>query len=232
VVAMTATCLRVSTVDSPRTSYTIVVTASNGSVHYSINVTVSVVDFYITASPTLVNVAIGGFTSMIVQGVPVNGYANTVSLRVYGLPLCLISLNANKTILHVNEPFIPSSSVFTIKALSGCSASTTIIVVIAYDTSYGVTRTTSFVLTVSDFKLSSNPTVLGIKSDESKSVNITATSVNGYPTTSIALAVQGLPLCASYSFGPPTPLMLMQGLSNTTSLTITTGPLCPSEAFN
>jgi len=226
------TSLRVSTTNAPQTDYVITMIASSGSVSHSINVTLGVFDFYITASPASVNVADGGFTSMTVQGTPINGYANSVSVRIYGLPLCLVSFNANKTILHVNQPSLPSFSVITIKAGPGCSTSTTLIVVRAFDSSYGVMRIAYFVLTVSEFRLSATSTTLGVKSDFSGSVNVTARSINNYPSTSIMLSVSGLPSCATYSFSPPSPLKLVQGLSNTTVLTLFVEAACPSEAFN
>ncbi len=148
----TTSFVSVSTLHTPPANYTLTLTGSRAATSHSVNITLTVFDFYVTVSPDSVRVSPGNSTSVSVQGHAVNGYANDVSLTVLGLPSCVTSPLGNGTIVYVNRMGYPNASMVLLKVGVNCPASLSVVTVQAFDSSYGVYRRTQFTLLISVFE--------------------------------------------------------------------------------
>jgi hypothetical protein len=145
----TTSFVSVSTLHTPPANYTLTLTGSRATTSHSINITLTVFDFYVTVSPSSVRVSPGNSTSVNVQGHAVNGYANDISLTILGLPSCVTSPLGNGTIVYVNRVGFPNASIVLLNVATNCPASLSVVTVQAFDSSYGVYRKTQFTLLIS-----------------------------------------------------------------------------------
>lgn len=141
----------VSSVGAAAKNYTLTIAAgTQGQSYHFFDVALRVLDFSMVVSPSSVQVFPGNSTFVRVSGTATNGYANDVSLSILGLPTCVSSRLGNTTIVFVNKPGYPNSSIVNLAIGTSCVPSSTTVRVRAFDSTFGVYRMTNFTLIISN----------------------------------------------------------------------------------
>jgi uncharacterized membrane protein len=204
-------------------SYPLVITATDGVLTHTANVTLVVSNFVISASPASQTVLQGNSTSYTVSLTTATGYLGTVSFSVSGLPASTTpvfsptSLSASgTTTLTIStsgaSPLTPPGTYpLTISASDGVSTQTT--------------QVTLVVTPIADFGISVSPTSQTVNQGQNIGYGVTVSSVNGF-TGLVNLSITGLPTGATSTFSPSS----LQG-SGLSSLAIVPGANTPGGTY-
>jgi uncharacterized membrane protein len=198
---------------TPSGSYSLTVTGTDGVLTHTATVTLVVSDFTISASPSSQSANQGGTANYAVTLTPLNGFSNTVSLSISGLPA-------------------GATATFTPASLAG-SGTSTLAIATSTSTPSGsypltitgtdgvLTHTTPATLIVSsaDFSLSVTPSSQTVEGGQSTSYTATIAAFNGY-TGTVSFSVSGLPAGATAMF---TPASVTTSGSSTLAISTTAG---------
>jgi len=186
------------------TTDTVTVTGTDSAnlLQHSTTFTVTVSDFSVSASPSSINVPIGG------QGVPstikvtaLDGFTGTVNLQLPAtLPTGFTATLSTGTITIASGQ-TSGTATLTVTATSGATGGTVTVTGTSGTLSHMVVVTVT--ATSADFSLSANPASLSIRHGYSGKSTITVTSIGGY-TGSTTLSASGMPtgMTATFSTNP------------------------------
>ncbi len=184
---------------TPSGSYPLVISATDGVLTHTANVTLVVTNFGISAGPSSVTVAQGTAASYTVSLTTASGYVGTVNFSVSGLPTSTTpvfsptSLTASgSTTLTIStsatSPLTPPGTYpLTISASDGVSTATTQVVLV--------------VTAIGDFGISISPASQTINPGENAGYGVTISPSGGF-TGLVNLRVSGLPAGATATFNP------------------------------
>jgi subtilase family serine protease len=208
---------------TPGGSYPLVISATDGVITHTANVTLVVTNFVISATPPSVTVQQGTAASYTVALSTASGYAGTVSFSVSGLPgattpvFSPASLTASGTTTltistSATSPLTPPGTYpLTISASDGVTTATTQVVLV--------------VTAIGDFGISVSPTSQTVFQGQNIGYGVTISSSGSFNGI-VNLSISGVPPAASFTFNPPT----VQG-SGLSSLAIVPGPTTPGGTY-
>ena len=152
-------------------------------------------DFTISATPASQTVAPGQVASYTVTAGALNGFADTVSLSVSGLPA-----GASATF---NPASMTGSGTATLQVSTsgGAPSGTSTLTITGTSGSLTHTTTVSLVVAAPDFTLSVSPGSQSIRRGSATSYAVTVGALNGF-TGLVVLSASGLPAGATASFTP------------------------------
>jgi len=198
-------------------NYTITITGTNGALHHTISIRITVVEFSIVSgavSPTSINVGSMGNSNITVTGV--NGFSRNVALSVSSSSPLGLSCSVTPTSLVL--PPSPSTSLLT------CTASVARDYTVTVTGINGTLSHTTSIITFHfvDFTLApSKASVTLIAGSGTTGDSLTLTSLNSF-TGIVTMSVSISPSGPSVQFLDPTVKLPPGG--NSTSLTINAGP--------
>src|SRR5882762_1828417 len=198
-------------------NYTITITGTNGALHHTISIRITVVEFSIVsgaASPTSINVGSMGNSNITVTGV--NGFSRNVALSVSSSSPLGLSCSVTPTSLVL--PPSPSTSLLT------CTASVARDYTVTVTGINGTLSHTTSIITFHfvDFTLApSKASVTLIAGSGTTGDSLTLASLNSF-TGIVTMSVSISPSGPSVQFLDPTVKLPPGG--NSTSLTINAGP--------
>ena len=190
---------------------------SGDSIILHIDVTGGVEDFnyYLSVSPCTDTVSAGFGTLAKVELSLFSGSPQDISLSISGLPTGATAVFSPTSCLP------PCNSTLSISTSSETPAGTYYIIITA-TASGGLTKTTTFTLTVNPpfgYSMSVNPSSVDIDQGSDTTANVSATLVTGF-SESVAFSASGLPSEASVVFEPTScPLSCNSTMSITTTTT-------------
>jgi hypothetical protein len=201
---------------TPNGSFPLVITASDGVLTHTANVTLAIADFSISASPASQTVLQGGSTSYTVTLTTGPSFAGTVNFSVSGLPggatptFSPTSLTASGTsVLNITVAGTTTPGVYplTISGSDGVSV-----------------RSASVSLTINpagDFSLTVSPQSQSVQQGQNIGYGVTVGALSGFASV-VNLSISGLPAGATASFNPPS--INTSGLSSLSIVTAATTP--------
>jgi hypothetical protein len=198
---------------TPSGSYSLTITGTDGVLTHTATVTLVVSDFTISASPSSQSANQGTTANYTVTLTPLNGFSNTVSFTISGLPV-----GATATFTPAS---LAGSGTSTLAITSTTSTPTGSYPLTVTGTDGILTHTTAItlVVTVPDFSLSATPASQTIVSGQSTSYTATVAPLNGY-TGTVSFSVSGLPAGATATF---TPASVTTSGSSTMAISTTSG---------
>jgi hypothetical protein len=182
-------------------NYSLTITGSSGSLSHSLILSVTIVDFIISASPTTVGPVVpGGSASSSVTIAPVEGFANNVTLTVYPSQGLTATLNTNSvqgpgTIQLTVSPVATGTYTVTVVGTSGSMSHSVLLTITA---NQPPALTVPAMQTVNETSLLSF-TVNASDLDFGENVALSAT---GLPAGSTFSAVIGNPASGNFSWTP------------------------------
>jgi hypothetical protein len=188
------------------------------SVASFVQVTSTVSDFSVTATPSSQTVSRGKSTSYTVNVTPSNGFSGNVSFSVSGLPS---GATANFSPSSVSGS---GSSTLTVNTSSSTPTGTYTLMVKA--TSGNLTHTTQVQLAVADFSIAVSPSSQTVSKNSSTTYTVTVSALGPF-TAAVRIKATGLPTRSSASFSPST----VTG-SGSSTLTVSTRPRTPSGTYS
>jgi hypothetical protein len=204
-------------------SYPFTITASDGTLSHSSNVTLvvnSAGDYTLSASPASQTVTAGTGTSYTVNVVPSGGFNGAVSFSVSGLPTGATgNFNPNPS---------ATSSTLSIATASTTAAGTYTLTVTGTSGSLSHTTTVTLVVNAApnpDFTISAAPASQTVRRGNSTTYTVTVGAVNGFAGT-VTLSASGLPNRATATFSPSS-----TAGSGSSTLTIRTRNQTPVGTF-
>ncbi|HET9184274.1 MAG TPA: protease pro-enzyme activation domain-containing protein [Candidatus Angelobacter sp.] len=205
---------------TPAGNYVLTITASDGTLTHTANVTLSITDFSLSATPSSQTTTVGSSASYTVTATALNGFANTLTLSVSGLPP-FATATLNPTTLPGS-----GSSALTIATTNNTPAAIYNLTVTASDgTNSHSVPLTLVVDPVGDFTLSVSPTSQTVNQGQNIGYGITVGSSGGFKAI-VALSVSGLPAGTTATLSPSS----VQG-SGLVSLSITTSFNTPAGTY-
>jgi hypothetical protein len=158
-------------------NYSIIVTATTGSLSHTIRVTVQVSNFGFSESANTLLVPVGGSGSVTVTATSVNGYNAPVNLIVNsGVPACVsYSYSPNPIQLPAREL---GTSTLTFAAASTCASSSSLVSIQANSGTWG--RGLSLYLNITDFSLIANPSSLNTQAGTYGNSTLTISPLTGF----------------------------------------------------
>jgi hypothetical protein len=192
----------------PPGNYPFVITGTSGPVSHSVNVTLVVAGFTVSATPTSRTVAAGASTTYAVTVAALNGFNGTVGLSATGLPSGASGSFSPAT--------VAGSGTSTLTIVTNATLARGTYPLVITGTSGSVSHSTNVTLVVNgDFTVTASPpaATINVGGDTNYSVQITSDGFSG----TVAFTVSGLPKFASAKFTPTT---IVNG--GTTVLTIST----------
>ena len=185
------------------TTDTVTVTGTAGSTVHTTTFTITVTnpDFSVSASPTSVNVPIGGQGATSTMTITAkDGFTGSVSLTASNLPLG-VTATFNPATVSIPSGTTSATSTLTLTATTGAASGT--ITVTGTGSSASHTTTVGVTITTADFGLTANPTSLSIRPGSLGTSRITVNSIGGY-TGSPTLSATGMPsgMTATFNTNP------------------------------
>jgi hypothetical protein len=172
---------------------TFAIKGTNGSVTQSVPVTLKVVDFTINAAPATQQVVIGASTAYTVTVTAINGFNDTITPTVAGLPA--------GTTVTFNPATITGAGTTTMTiTTSGSTPAANSTLTISASSGTAV-RTATVTLNVVDFTFAVTPSTRTILGGGTTTYTVTTTAVNGFSGTVIP-TVTGLPAGVTATFSP------------------------------
>jgi uncharacterized membrane protein len=205
---------------TPAGNYLLTISASDGVLTHTADVTLSVTDFTLDATPASQTIVVGGSATYTATLTGLNGYTGTANLSVTGLP-----------------PF--STATFTPASLTGSGSSSLVIATtsstpaaiynLTLTASDGVeTRNVPLTLEVDpkgNFALSISPASQSINQGQNVGYGVTVSSSGGF-TAVVVLSVSGLPASVTATLTPSS----IQG-SGISSLSLVTAADTPAGSY-
>jgi subtilase family serine protease len=194
-------------------TFSLTISGTDGVLTHTATVTLVVSDFTISASPSSQSANQGTTANYTVSLTPLNGFSNTVSFSISGLPA-----GATATFTPVS---LAGSGTSTLAITTTASTPTGSYPLTVTGTDGILTHTTpvTMVVTVPDFSLSATPASQAIVSGDSTSYTATIAPLNGY-TGTVTFSVSGLPAGATATF---TPASVTDSGSSTLAISTTAG---------
>ncbi|MGO8805426.1 MAG: hypothetical protein ACLQO7_02330 [Candidatus Bathyarchaeia archaeon] len=185
------------------TTDTVTVTGTAGSTVHTTKFTITVTnpDFLVSASPTSVNVPIGGQGATSTMTITAkDGFTGSVSLTASNLPSG-VTATFNPATVSIPSGTTSATSTLTLTATTGAASGT--ITVTGTGSSASHTTTVGVTITTADFGLTANPTSLSIRPGSLGTSRITVNSIGGY-TGSPTLSATGMPsgMTATFNTNP------------------------------
>jgi subtilase family serine protease len=198
---------------TPSGTYSLTVSGTDGVLTHTATITLVVSDFTISASPSSQSANQGTTANYTVSLTPLNGFSNTVSFSISGLPA-----GATATFTPAS---LAGSGTSTLAITTTASTPTGSYPLTITGTDGILTHTTpiTMVVTVPDFSLSATPASQAIVSGDSTSYTATIAPLNGY-TGTVSFSVSGLPAGATATF---TPASVTTSGSSTLAISTTAG---------
>jgi hypothetical protein len=181
-------------------SYPVTVTGTDGTLTHSIQLTLLVQNFTISASPSSVTVTQGSPATFTATITPQNGFNGVVTFSASGLP-------PNST-ASFSPTTVTGSGSTTLTVTTDSTTATGTFTVTITGTSGGLVHYTTVSLTVNsaaagDFTISAAPSSRTVKRGSSTTYSVTVGATGGF-SGSVALSISGLPARTSASFSPNT----------------------------
>lgn len=198
-------------------TYTVTVTATNGSLSHSVTVTYIIRDFSVTITPSTINIPDARSGSVTIQLQSLNGFSGTISLNVFtGMPYCA-TWNIAQASLQL-QPGGTNSTTLNMSIPSTCLAQNSLVELSAFSTQ--AYHYPTFTLSTSDFSISPQYTTFGIANGGSITDTVTYYSDNNYPATTISESLSFPNNYCCLSFGWYNPTNLPSGGSASTPVTV------------
>ncbi len=183
---------------TPAGTSSISIDGSSTSASHSASVSLAVKDFTLAVSPSSQTVTAGNGTTYTATTTALNGFSDSVSLSVSGLPSGA-SGSFNPTSISGG-----GSSTLSISTTTGTTPGTYTLTITGTDGNLSHSTTTTLVVNAPlppDFTLSASPSSQTVTAGNGTTYTATTTALNGF-SGSVALSVSGLPTGASGSFNP------------------------------
>src|SRR2546426_9073467 len=200
-------------VSSVTATYTVTVSASNGTLTRSTTVTVHVGDFSISISPSSVSGAVGSSTSATVTLSSIEQFTGTVALTV-----TRSSSSVSATVSPSSLTIASGGSATSILSLSSNTAGTYTVQVTGASGSLSHSATVTYnVGAAPDFMISTSPTSVRVNAGTAGTSTITITSLNGF-NSAVSLTASVSPSTGLTCNLNPTSVTTPSGGSVTSSL--------------
>ncbi|HEY2113635.1 MAG TPA: hypothetical protein VGJ51_00985 [Candidatus Angelobacter sp.] len=209
-----------TTIGTPNGSYPLVISATDGVLTHSANVTLVVTDFGISATPSTQTIVQGNSASYSVALTVNSGFLGTVNFSVTGLPASS-SAAFNPASLSAS-----GTTTLTVTTSGNTPAGTYSLTIAANDGS--ITRTASVALLVDpggDFGLAISPSSQTVDQGQNAGYGVTVSASGGF-TALVNLSVSGVPTGATATLSPSS----VQG-SGLVSLAIVPGANTPGGTY-
>ena len=201
---------------TPAGTYTLAVQGTSGSLSHSTTVSLVLMDFTISTTPSSQTVSVGGGTSYTVNAGNINAFSGTITLSASGLPS---GANASFNPASLTAP---GSSTMTVST-SGSTPATNATVKIT-GTSGSLAHSANVTLGVTDFSVSVTPSSRTVGAGSNTTYTATVSPLNGFNGPVTFGPVTGLPSGATASFNPTS----VNG-SGSSTLTVTTTASTPAS---
>ncbi len=155
----------------------LIVTGTSATLSHSTTLTITVIDYTITANPTNVSALAGATATSTIAVVPVDGFAGTVDLAWIGSPGGLTCTTGPTSVV------LGATQTSTL-ACSGPAGTYTVTVT---GTSGTLSHAATITVVVTDYAISTSPANLTINAGSTTTSTVTVSPVNGF-TGTIALA--------------------------------------------
>ena len=178
-------------------TYNLTVTGSGGGQTATVQIAVVVTapSFALSGSSTSLSLMPGNSTSLNLSLTPQNGFNSAVALSVSGLPT---GVTATFTPVSISGTTV---SVLKFTAASTAAGSSSTVTVTGVSGSLTKTISLSLVVAAPNFALAPSLTSLIVVAGNSTSINVFATTQNGF-NSAVALSVSGLPSGVAGVFSP------------------------------
>ena len=205
---------------TPAGSYVLTITASDGTLTHTANVSLSITDFTLSATPSTQTISVGSSTSYTVTATALNGFAGPVNLSVSGVPTF-----ATGTFNPVSLPG-SGSSTLTVATTGNTPAGVYNLTVTASDGVSSLSVPLTLVVNpAGDFSLSVSPSSQTVIQGQNIGYGVTVSSSGGFKDI-VAMSISGLPAGTAATFNPGS----VQG-SGLSSLSITTSTSTPAGTY-
>ena len=201
-------------------NYPLTITASSGTLFHTVDITLNVTDFSVSATPGTQSTVPGGSAGYNVSITALNGFAGTVGFAVSGLP--------GGATVGFSPSSIPGSgsSTMTVTTAPGTAAANYPMTITA--SSGTASHTANVTLSVGgspDFMLGLTPSTATASPGGSANYTVNVTALSGFSGT-VSFNVTNLPAGAIASFNP----MTVTG-SGSSIMTVTTAPGTPATNY-
>ncbi len=198
-------------------NYTLTVTATSGSLTHSVQVTVKVVDFLVSASSTSLTIFAGQSSTTSVTLNSLGGFTGNIALTTTVSPSGLTaSTNPASVALTSNGS---GTSTLTVSSSTGGAYTVT-----ATGASGGVSHSIQIIVNVVDYSISANPSTVGFQSGSNGTSTLTLTSLGGF-TGSVGLSASVTPSTGLTVSCSPNSVSLTSGASATSTCTFSSSTL-------
>jgi uncharacterized membrane protein len=212
----TSTLSIATTATTATGTYPLTITGTDGTITHtaSVSLTISPVDFSISANPTSQSANQGATATYTLTQSIVNGYSGTVTYSITAPSPLPAGISFTFTPATVTGAGTTSLAITSTTATPTGSYTFTV----SGSDANGITHTTTvtLVVTIPDFSLSVNPTSQSAAQGSTANYTVSLNALNGY-TGSAALSVTGLPVGASSTF---TPASVASGAPSTLAITL------------
>jgi hypothetical protein len=173
--------------------YPLTISGTSGALTHTANVSLTVTDFSIAATPASQTIVAGQSAPYTATVTALSGFTGPVGVTVTGLPTGVTAAFSPASITG------SGSSTMTLTAATNTAAGVYPLTVTG--TSSGLTRTANVSLTITDFSLLATPGSQTIVLGQSAPYTATVTPLNGF-AGAVGLTVTGLPPGVTAAFSP------------------------------
>lgn len=184
-----------TTAATPAGTVALTITGVSGALTRTanVNMTVTVPDFALAATPALRTLTPGASTTYAIAVTPSGGFAGNVALSVSGLP-------AGTTAAFSPNP-AGSSSTLTVTTSASTPGGTSSLTISGVSGSLTRTATVSLTVTAQDYSFILEPGTRTVVRGDGATYAITLTKINGF-TGAVTYSIAGLPADTTYEISP------------------------------